>query len=192
MSFKGIRTSRGLTQAEVASVLGITRAAYTNIENGKREADYATLDRLCGLFDVTVDTLLGRSKGIEIPVLGSVRAGIPIDAIEEILGYEEISQATATQGEHFALKIRGNSMEPKFSEGDVVIIRKQNDLENGDIAVVLVNGNDATIKKVVKQQSGISLVALNPTYSPIFYTNQEIENLPVIVLGKVVELRCKF
>lgn len=192
MSFKEIRVERGMTQAEVASVLGITRAAYTNIENGKREADYGTLNSLCDLFGVTTDALLGRSSGIEIPILGAVRAGIPIDVIEEILGYEEITHAMASQGEYFGLMIKGDSMEPKFSEGDVVIIRKQKDVDNGTIAVVLVNGNEATIKKIVKQQTGISLVAYNATYSPIFYTNYEIEQLPVIILGKVVELRCKF
>ena len=87
------------------------------------------------------------SKGVLIPVLGYVRAGVPIEAVEEILDYEEISQEQARTGEFFALKIKGDSKEPKISEGDVVIVRKQSTVENGELAVVLVNGDDATVKK---------------------------------------------
>ena len=83
-------------------------------------------------------------------------------------------------------------MEPKFSEGDVVIVRKQPDVNSGDIAVVLVNGDDATIKKIKKRPEGVMLIPSNPNYEPMFYSNQEIEELPVVVLGKVVELRAKF
>lgn len=95
-------------------------------------------------------------------------------------------------GEYFALQIRGNSMEPKFSAGDVVIVRKQSDVNSGDIAVVLVNGDDATIKKIKKRPDGVMLIPNNPEFEPMFYSNQEIEELPVVVLGKVVELRAKF
>ena len=133
-----------------------------------------------------------REKGVEIPVLGYVQAGIPMDAIEDIIDYEEIPESMARSGEYFALQIRGNSMEPKFSAGDVVIVRKQSDVNSGDIAVVLVNGDDATIKKIKKRPDGVMLIPNNPEFEPMFYSNQEIEELPVVVLGKVVELRAKF
>ncbi len=76
--------------------------------------------------------------------------------------------------------------------GDVVIVRQQPDVESGEIAVVLVNGNEATVKKLIKKENGIMLQAFNPVYEPIFYSAQEIEELPVRVIGKVIELRGKF
>ena len=133
-----------------------------------------------------------RLKGVKIPVLGYVRAGIPINAVEEILDYEEITEEMARTGTYFCLQIKGDSMEPKFSEGDVVVIRQQPTVENGEIAVVLINGNDATIKKFYRTPAGIKLVATNPAYDPLFYTLQEVNELPLAVIGKVVELRAKF
>lgn len=108
------------------------------------------------------------------------------------MGYEEITPDLAKTGEFFALKIRGHSMEPRMMEGDVVIVRRQDDVESGDIAIVLVNGNEATVKRVKKQEDGITLIATNTSvYEPHYYSNKEIEELPVRILGKVVELRGK-
>lgn len=133
-----------------------------------------------------------RSNVTRIPVLGSVRAGIPSEAIEDIIDYEEIPQKMAKNGEYFGLRVCGNSMEPKFSDGDVVIVQKQADVNSGDIAIVMINGNDATMKKIKKNSDGIALIPTNSEYDVMFFTNEEIENFPVIVLGKVVELRAKF
>lgn len=119
-------------------------------------------------------------------------AGIPIDAVEEIIDYEEISEDMARQGDFFALQVKGDSMEPRIVDGDVVIVRKQEDVDSGDIAIVLVNGDEATIKKVQKFDGGINLVPTNSAYPVLTYTNKEIEQLPVRVIGKVVELRAKF
>lgn len=131
-------------------------------------------------------------KAVRIPVLGAVVAGVPLEAIQEILDYEEISSQLASQGEFFALKIKGNSMEPKMSEGDVVIVRKQEDVDNGDIAIVLVNGDEATVKKIKKFDGGINLISFNNTYDVITFSNKQIEELPIRIIGKVVELRAKF
>ena len=131
-------------------------------------------------------------KGIPIKVLGRVAAGIPIDAIEEILDYEEISEDMAASGEYFALKIQGDSMQPRIWEDDIVIVKQQNDVENGDIAIVLVNGDDATCKKIKKRDDGIMLISNNPEYEPMFFTNQQVQDLPVTIIGRVVELRGKF
>lgn len=138
------------------------------------------------------DTLHSSKKGVSVPVLGYVRAGIPIEAVEEILDYEEISQEMSAQGEHFALSIKGDSMEPKISEGDVVIVRKQDVVENGELAVVLVNGNDATVKRFYKNDNGITLISTNPIYPPFVYSKKDVDELPIRVIGKVVELRAKF
>jgi repressor LexA len=127
-----------------------------------------------------------------IPVLGSVIAGIPIEAIEDIVDYEEIGEDILKTGsEFFGLKVKGDSMSPTLIAGDTIIVRKQEDCENGDIAVVLVNGNEATVKKVLKKETGIMLQPINPAYEPLSFTNKEINKLPVKIIGTVVELRRK-
>jgi repressor LexA len=138
------------------------------------------------------DSTNKKTNGFSVPVLGYVRAGIPIEAVEDILDYEEISSDLANTGEFFALRIKGDSMEPKISEGDVVIVRKQEKVENGELAVVLVNGNDATVKRFYMNESGVTLISSNPSYPPFIYSKSEVEELPVRVIGKVVELRAKF
>lgn len=132
------------------------------------------------------------SSQIKVPVLGTVRAGLPMEAVENILDYEEISEDMARQGDYFALQIKGDSKEPRIKEGDVVIVRKQPDVESGEVAIVLVNGDEATIKKVQKFNGGINLVPSNPAYEVKTYSNDDIESLPVSIIGKVVELRAKF
>jgi repressor LexA len=127
-----------------------------------------------------------------IPVLGRVAAGLPIEAVEYIEDYEEITLDMATGGEHFALRITGDSMEPRMKENDVVIVRKQSDCNDGDVAVVIVNGEDATIKRIKKRPEGIMLIPSNPRYEPMFFSNEDVQKLPIAVIGKVVELRAKF
>lgn len=131
-------------------------------------------------------------KGIKIPVLGRVAAGIPLEAVEDIVDYEEITPEMAASGEHFGLNIQGDSMAPRICSGDVVIVRKQESVENGDVAVVLINGQDATVKRFYATEHGIKLVAANPAYEPMFFSPEEIRSLPVTVIGRVVELRGKF
>lgn len=191
---KKLRNQRHISQAKLAKDLGFSTSRIGMWESGQREPkDYETLELIADYFNVNMEVLLtGKLSPSRIPVLGRVVAGIPIDAIEEIIDYEEIPQSMASQGEFFGLKVTGNSMEPKISEGDVVIVRKQSDVDNGDIAIVLVNGNEATIKKINKFSGGINLIPSNSSYDVITYTNDDIEQLPVRILGKVVELRAKF
>lgn len=144
-----------------------------------------------GLTDFLIRQTGHEATFIRVPVLGRVAAGIPIDAIEEIIGYEDISSVRYTSGEYFGLEIKGQSMEPKISDGDVVIVRKQPDVDSGDIAVVLVNGDAATVQKIKKGPQGVTLIPSNPAYEPLYYSNDEIESLPVTIVGRVVELRAK-
>lgn len=198
---KELRDSHGLSQSDLAQKLHTNQSTVAMWENGTNRPRNATLEKLASFFNVSIDYLLGRTsekkerpreKGVQIPVLGLVQAGIPVEAIEDIIDYEEIPESMARSGEYFALQIRGESMEPKFSEGDIVIVRKQSDVDSGDIAVVLVNGDEATIKKIKKRSDGVMLIPNNPAFEPMFYSNQEIQELPVMILGKVVELRAKF
>lgn len=143
---------------------------------------------------VSTDTINFHPRvGVKIPILGEVVAGTPISAIEDILGYEEITPEMAATGDYFCLKVKGASMEPQLFEGDILVIRQQSDVDSNEIAVVLVNGDEATVKQIKKATSGITLIGYNvAVYPPRFYSNQEIQDLPVTIVGKVVELRRPF
>ncbi len=192
---KELRKNKGISQIELAKICSVHQTAISQWENGHTAPDMDSLLKLSDYFYVSVDYLLGKKNKTQkhlIPVLGYVKAGIPIEAVEEILDYEEITPEMANSGEHFGLRIFGDSMMPRFCPGDVVIVRKQPDITSGDIAVVLVNGSDATVKKVIRKNDSIMLVPLNSSYEPIIYSQKEIETLPVTIIGKVVELRAKF
>ena len=133
-----------------------------------------------------------KHNAVEINVLGRVAAGIPIDAVEEIIDTEEITEDMAKTGTFFGLQIHGNSMEPKFSEGDIVIVRQQDDAETDDIVIAIVNGDEATCKKLKKYHDGIVLISTNPAYEPMYFSNKEIMDKPVKIIGVVKELRAKF
>lgn len=193
-----LRKEKDLQQKEVAEAIGMNRIILNRIELGKRPLRDDEAVALADFFHVTTDYLLkGKAstqqpagRGVRIPVLGRVVAGIPIEATQEILGYEEITPNLAKTGEFFALQVKGDSMLPKLEEGDIVIVKCQEDVETGDIAIVLVNGDEATIKQVKKVDGGIMLYGFNSdVYAPHFYSNQQIEALPVQILGKVIESR---
>ena len=190
-----LRKNQKISQQKLADFLNVSRSTVAMWENNSNEPDNKTLVKIANYLNTTTDDLLENKntpKGIKIPVLGEVAAGIPISAIEDILDYEEITEDLASKGEYFGLVIKGDSMEPRMTSGDVVIVRCQNTAENGDIAIVLVDGETATCKKIKKTPQGLMLISLNPDYEPMFYTNKEIEQLPVRILGKVIELRAKF
>lgn len=203
MEFKDIlrklRTEKGLTLQQVADYVGLQKAAIYKYEHGlivnpKR----SLIEKLATLFQVSPSYLLGVTDeqhpqsvtSVRIPILGRVVAGIPLEAITDIEGYEEITPKMASLGEYFALRIKGHSMEPRIEDGEIVIVKQQEDVESGDVAIVLVNGDEATCKQVKKSPEGITLIGFNPVvYPPHFYSNKEIEELPVRVIGRVVESR---
>lgn len=132
------------------------------------------------------------SKIIKIPVLGKVPAGIPIEAVQDILGYEEIPASMLKSGNnYFALKIDGDSMYPDYKTGDTIIIKQQNDCNSGDDCVVMVNGDDATFKRVIKQEKSIILKPLNNNYEPYYFDEYEILTKPVKIIGIAIEVRRK-
>lgn len=192
-----LRKARKLSQAKLAQMLHVHQTAVSSWESGAKSPNPETEKALADVFGVTIEYLRGYSDnpaaGNWIPVYGKVAAGLPIEAVEDIIDMEELSVDMVKDGaEYMGLQIHGESMQPKMSEGDVVIVRIQPDVESGEIAVVLVNGNNATCKKIKKTADGIYLLSLNPAFEPIYYTREEIEKLPVTILGKVVELRAKF
>ena len=190
---KNLRRAAGISQTELGRGLDVRQSTVAMWETGKNSPSYDMLTRLAEFFCIDMGDLLGKGSGvIKIPVLGRVQAGIPVTATEDIVGYEEISEESIRSGEYFALQIRGDSMEPRMYEGDIVIVRRQEVVENGEIAIVLVDGEDATCKKFYVHNEGISLVSLNPSYAPIFFTKEELKTRRVEVLGKVSELRSRF
>lgn len=185
---------QNMMQKDLAKRSGLSPNAITEYIRCRSYPSPSAMQRMADALGVLMSDLRESKNGRRtlIPVLGSVPAGIPIEAVEDIIDYEEISKEMAKSGEHFALRIRGDSMEPKFSEGDVVIVRKQEQVDNGQVAVVMINGDDATVKKFYKTDSGVMLVGNNPSFVPLTYTPEQVEQLPVRVIGRVVELRAKF
>lgn len=137
---------------------------------------------------VTKKDILGNPV-VPIPLVGTVKAGYDYLAQENWEGTIDLDKKVADTGEFFALKIKGDSMIPAFFEGDIVIIRKQNYCENNQFAVVIINGEEGTLKKVKKTDEGIILQPINPAYGPVMYTNKEIKETPIIIAGVFQELR---
>ena len=199
---KQAREAKGVTLNDIAEKIGVAKSTIQRYENGKISTPkLPVVHAIASALDVNPSWLVGkspnmyepvnvnRSSAVRIPVLGSVPAGIPLEAIEDVIDYEEIPSAMASKGDYFALKINGHSMEPQIMDGDVVIVLKTDDVDSGDIAIVMVNGDDATCKKILKQDTGVQLVPINPDFDPLFFTNKEIASKPVRIIGRVSEIR---
>lgn len=196
---KSAREDLKLTKRELAKRIGVHESSINKYEKGLVDIPLSKISELARVLKVTEAYLMGweektpqTQQGLQIPVLGTVAAGIPISAVEDILDYEEVPQSWENQGEFFGLRIKGDSMEPRMESGDVVIVKQQPDANSGDTVIVLVNGDDATCKRLQKTDNGIMLVSTNPKYPPMFYSTEDIQTKPVVILGKVVELRQKY
>lgn len=197
---KKLRIENKISQLKLAKILNVHQTAISQWETGRTTPDIEIAKQMAAYFNVTLDYLLEntstnvqskRKTGIKIPVFGSVAAGIPIEAITDIEDYEEITEETAAKGDYFALRIKGTSMEPDIKEGSVVIVRQQSYIDDGRVAIVLINGDEATCKRVQKTPDGILLMSNNPSFQPMFFTNQQIEDLPIRIIGQVEECRTK-
>lgn len=199
-----LRTTNDISQEELAAALGYK--SYTTItkwESGVSEPTLKMANQIAAFFKVSVNDLcykklsapnieVTHKKGVVIKVLGRVAAGIPIEAVEDVIDTEEITEEMAATGTYFGLQIKGDSMVPNICDHDVVIVRQQDDAETGDTIIALVNGDDATCKRLKKYHDGIELIPNNPNFEPIYFSNEEIQSKPVRIIGKVVELRRKF
>ena len=194
---KKLTAEQNMSMSELARRVGIAKSAISRYFNGTRELPLNKIGDFASVLHTTPDYLLGMEdkqppQGLKIPVLGTVAAGIPISAVEDILDYEEVPQSWENQGEFFGLRIKGDSMKPDINNGDTVIVRQQSTANNGDVVIALVNGDDATCKKLQKTDNGIMLVSNNSEYSPMYFSNEEVLTKPVVIIGRVVELRRKF
>ena len=194
-----LRLRNQLKQEELSKIINVSQASLSGYESGKYEPDNKTLLNLSAYFNVTTDYLLGNNSTPEfksklvtrIPVLRYIQSEPAAENETETFSYEEINQEMDEPGEFFALKMLGDSMEPRIQDGDVLIIHKQIEIESGEVAAVLISGNDVNIKKIVKYESGMTLIPYNPKYDPVSYSKEDVINLPIIILGKAIELRGK-
>lgn len=204
---KELRKEKGLTQSKLAEKLGLSRSTIAMYETEGSEPDLATLLSIAKFFNVSIDYLVGSNTPIamsnvapsnlttsfiKVPVFGEIPAGIPIEMIDTsyIEDYEDISKELLKGDKKaFCLKVKGESMMPKFEDGDILVLIQQEDCKSGDYCAVSINHTECTFKKVIKHPNGVTLQPLNPTFEPMFFTNQQIEELPITILGVVVEVR---
>lgn len=197
---KLLRKQKKISQEKLAALTGYSdRSSIAKIEQGKVDLSETKIKIFANALGTTPAYLLGwedenitSTSALKIPVLGNVAAGIPISAVEDILDYEEVPNSWQSQGEFFALRIKGDSMENDINDGDTVIVKQQSDANSGDTVIALVNGDDATCKRLQKLDNGIMLVSNNSKYPPMYFSQEEIVSKPVVIIGKVIELRRKF
>lgn len=207
---KYLRENANLTQAELAKIAGVTDKAVSTWENDIYQPRMGAIQKIADYFGVPKSFIVDDDKepaagekkphplprsheGVRIPVYGSIPCGVPIEAIDDITDWEEIPKEwCAGNKEFFALVTKGDSMYPKYIEGDVVIVQKQEDFMSGDDCVVYVNSDyEATLKTLYKLKEGIQVKPFNPSYTPRTYSWKEVEALPISIAGVVVELRRK-
>lgn len=190
------------TQLEIAKSIGVSPQTFNTWCKGIAIPRMGKVQALADYFNINKSDLIEDKKlnidtvpiesGYTIPVLGRVAAGYGKEAVEEVIGQIEISPALAAKGDYFGLLIKGDSMIPTLYDGDTVIVQRVDDAESGDLVIALVNGHDATCKRLQKYAEGIALIPQNPVYEPIRFTESEIDTTPVKILGKVIEMRRKF
>ncbi len=185
------------TQQDMCNDLGWKKGTVSAWVNGTRMPKMDKIDIMCKYFgcerdDLLFDArLLKRMRSVSIPVYARVAAGIPLEASEEIVDREEIPEKWTELGDYYGLRIRGDSMQPRIEEGDVVIVRKQSTADDGQTVIALVNGNDAVCKKLKVYKDGIALVSNNPMYAPMYFSTSDTQDIPVRIIGRVVEIRGK-
>lgn len=184
----------------LANKLGIkSKSTIYRYMNAEMAPKITTIKYLAELYSVNPLWLMGYDvpmkaipiKNIEkvkIPVLGTVKAGYNYLAQENIVGYESVDNISNPE-DYYALQITGDSMEPLFSDGDIAIVHKQDDFESGNTCIILINGDEATVKKVVRMEDGIDLIAMNPYYPVRHFSSEDMKKIPVKIIGKVVEAR---
>lgn len=200
MNLKHLRIEKGFSQQQLAIKLNVSRSTVAMWEAGSSEPNMQMIREISRILGVSINAIFGEPADTmppkikkSIPVLGQIPAGIPIEAIEDVLDYEDLSEREANDGfEYFGLRIKGSSMYPEYLDGDTIIVRRQDTADTGDDAVVMVNGNDATFKRIKRSEDGIILMPINTTdFEPTFYSNHQIAALPLRILGICVELRRK-
>lgn len=186
------RKQKGLTQQQVADLMGIAKSTYSGYETGRRQPGVEEVKQLAKIFMVSGDDIIGNGlfnsrpvppQGM-LPVIGLASCGKGVIASEDILEYVA-ADASHCNDEHYYLEITGDSMAPVFNDGDLVLVHRQTSVDSGDIGVFLVDGEEGYIKKVKYDAENIDLISYNPFYPTMHFEGPEV--LRVYVLGKVLE-----
>ena len=188
---KQLREERDIKQRELAKLLGVEISAISKLELGRVPLRDEYIIKLARFFNVSTNYLLGMETDTKrlLPVLGTVKAGYNYLAQENIIDYIDPSTNITDPENYFGLVVKGDSMAPLFDEGDYLIVHKNDgEFDSNDICIVLIDGEEATVKKVVKTNDGIELHACNPYYPVKKFNAEEIKNLPVNVIGTVIRL----
>ena len=203
---KQCRKKQGVSQAELASRLGVTQQAVGKWETGRSTPDPQTVARLAEILDTPSDVLLGLRKepGVsaavgrnafsrytesQIPVVGTVRAGYGALAFEEDYGKEYA--CVKDPKNYFFLVVKGDSMEPRISDGDLALVHRQNTLDNGDLGVLVYGADgEGTLKKYIQRGNSVVLQPFNPAYDEMVIKGEELDHL--YIAGKVVETKAKW
>lgn len=195
---KKLREDFGYTQQDLADKIDGAKSTIAMYENETRKPSLEVLIKLSEIFNCSIDYILCKTdirnavvNIARIPILGTVKAGYDWLAEENVVDYITLKEAMPNINEYYALRVIGDSMLPLLSEGDLVIVHDQDDVESGQTAVVLINGEEATVKKVVKTSEGIELHSMNPYYPVKKFTYEDMKNIPVKIIGRVKEAKIK-
>lgn len=188
--------------SEFSKMTGIPKSSISMYLSGQRIMKADRIGIISEKFAIDPAWLMGKDVSmrkipnvtdiVKIPIYGRVAAGNGVCALEDISGYVTVSKQLASTGDLFALRISGDSMMPRIADGDIVVVRKQSDADNGDTVIALINGDDAVCKRLRKYDGGIILISNNPKYEPRVFTKQDTDDIPVRIIGKVLELRSAF
>ena len=200
---KKARKERGYTQDQLAQGVNVSKSSISRYESGTQMPELSTIKLIAKYLNISHQYLLEdeytneyliQEEFVKIPVVGTIKAGIPILAEENIIGYEIISKGEIMSSkEYFYLKVKGDSMiNARIHEDDLVLVVKQDYVDNnGDIMAVRVNGDEATLKRVFIQDKGILLQAENPKYEPLYYPKADVTSGYVGIIGKAIEVKMK-
>ena len=199
---KALRKRAKLSQSALAVQLGISQQAVGKWETERSTPDPDTLQKIAAIFNVSVDFLLNGAVSVAphlsrewncasevmLPVLGTVKAGYGAYAFQEDYGMEPAN--VRNPSDYFYLLVRGDSMEPRIHSGDLALVHRQSDVESGELAVVLVDGEEGTLKRVLKKDGAIILQPFNQAYQAQIFIGEAINQLSIA--GKVVETKTRW
>lgn len=198
-----LRKKRRMSQSDLGDLVNRAESTIQMWETDLRSPTMETVRDLAKIFHIDINTLVyvdlenetSNHQEIfftkpQVPILGIVPCGEPIEAIEDIIEWIEVVPSQAKN--HFGLIAKGDSMSPYILDGDILIVKYTPEVNSGKIAIVKVNGDEATCKRLMINDAGITLMPYNPAYDPLSFTPQEVEEKPVMIIGEVVEIRRRF
>ena len=208
-NLKYLRESKKISKNKLGELVGVNQSTIGRWEDKEIKPSIDNVEEVAKALNVPLPDMLIKdlrfdngeiielpTDNVKIPVLGKIPAGIPFEALEDqyAIDYEEIPRSWLNGGKQFfALKLDGDSMEPEYKDNDVVIFQKATNCESGQDCCIKINGFDATFKRVKKQANGIMIIPLNENnssgFSTTFYTNEDIVNMPVEIIGIVKQIR---